>query len=210
MIKGNLVDGHGSGAEARVSREGTIHVINHAHPPQGETLFAIPYRQRLTDSAGSDDLTVDGSVNEVEFSVWADTEYDIYIRSLSVEIGDSGSPTLNKFGSLTALTNGVEMVNITTDLGEFVLHEGIKTNKEFIRLGVDTFSIGTGTDAFLADVSGGSSTKSYLPVVDIQETYGLPFGLKLRRATEDRLTFRVRDDLTGLDVFDIIAYGIRI
>jgi hypothetical protein len=195
---------------ARVSEEGTLHVINHGHPPQGKTLFALPFRERMANSAGSTDMTVDGSVTEVEFYSSAETEFDVYIRSLSVEIGDSGSPTLNKFGALSALSNGVEMVYITSDLGEFTLHEGIKDNKEFIRIGVDTFAIGTGTDAFLADVSGGASTKSYLPVIDIQETYGLPFGLKFRKGSEDRLVFRVRDDLTGLDIFDVIAYGIKI
>jgi len=209
MISFRLADAF-QGFCARISREGALHVINHGHPPQGETIFALPVRERIADSAGSTDMAVDGSVNEVEFCVNAEVDFDVYIKSLSVEIGDSGSPTLNKFGSLTALTNGVEMVYKTTELGELILHEGIKSNKEFIRVGVDTFAIGTGTDAFLADVSGGSSTKSYLPVIDLQETYGLPFGLKLRKGSEDKLIFRVRDDLTGLDIFDIISYGVKI
>lgn len=99
-------------------------------------------------------------------------------------------------------------------IGAFVLHDGIKTNLEFVRLGVATAGIGTGTDAFLADVSGGGTEKSYMPTIDLKETFGLPFGLpfglKLRQGTLDCVTFTVADDLTALTTFDIIGYGVQI
>lgn len=193
-----------------VTNERIIGVINHGHPPKQETLFAIPFRERLADSAGATDMNVDGSVTAVDYTVNAINDRDIYIRSLSVEIGDTGSPALNKFGALAELTNGVEMCYVTQDNGSFVIHDGIKTNLEFIRLGVDTAGVGTGSDAFLADVSGGGTSKSYLPIIDIQETFGLPFGLKLREKTLDKLVFKVQDDLTGLAEFNVIAYGIQI
>jgi len=66
------------------------------------------------------------------------------------------------------------------------------------------------SEAFLADVSGGGTSKSYLPMIDMAETYGLPFGLRLKKGTTDKIFFRINDNLTGLDKFNAIAYGLRI
>jgi hypothetical protein len=71
-----------------------------------------------------------------------------------------------------------------------------------------TASRQTGTSVFLADVSG-AGEKAYLPKMDVVEQFGLPFGIKLRKGTTDRLVFRVRDALAGLLVFNIIAYACR-
>jgi hypothetical protein len=155
-------------------------------------------------------MKVDGSTTAAEFYIAAFKDYDIYIKSISVVIGDGGSPALNKFGALSALSNGVKWDLFTNDLGLYELHDGIKTNLEFIRLGVDTAGIGTGTDAFLADVSGGGTEKSYLPNIDIAETFGLKFGVRLRKGSNDKLIFTIQDNLTALTTFNAIGYGIRI
>lgn len=209
-IKFQFLDGFGSGKKAKVGEEGTLQVVNHGHPPQEETLFAIPFRQRFQNSSASSDMAVDGSSTNVSFSICAISARDVYVRSMSVIIGDGGSPALNKFGNLSALANGVEFTYVTQDDGTFIMHDGIKTNLEFVRLGVDTPAVGTGTDAFLADVSGGGTEKSYIPTIDFKETFGLPFGLKLRKGSLDCVTFTVKDDLSALTTFDIIGYGVQI
>ena len=198
---------------AKVEPEGTLQVVNHGHAPTSETVFAIPFRQYFTDdgtSSGDNDMIVDGSSTNVDFYVTADAEKDTYIVTISVDLSDGGTPNMNKFGDLTALTNGIEVLYITQDQGEIVLHDGIKTNREFVRFGNETPAIGTGADAFLADASGGGSEKAYLPKIDTVEQFGLPFGIKLRKGTTDRCVFRVRDALAGLTVFNIIAYGNRL
>ena len=164
----------------------------------------------FVDENGSNDMAINGSSNSVRFSVNAVDSYNIFIKYISVEIGDGGSPSLNKFGALGSLTNGVSWLWNTQAQGDYFLHDGIKTNKQFIRIGGDTHSIGTGVDAFLADVSGGGTEKSYMPNIDIAETFGMPYGLRLRKGTKDNLTFVVNDNLSGLTTFDIVAYGIRI
>jgi len=212
MLK-TTIAGRGGEDLAAVNKEGTLNVVVHPHPPIGETLTAQPFRQYFTDnggSSGSNDMTVDGSTTAAEFYVAAFKDYDIYIKSISVVIGDGGSPALNKFGALSALSNGVKWDLFTNDLGLYELHDGIKTNLEFIRLGVDTAGIGTGTDAFLADVSGGGTEKSYLPNIDIAETFGLKFGVRLRKGSNDKLIFTIQDNLTALTTFNAISYGIRI
>ena len=131
-------------------------------------------------------------------------------KGIPVTKVNTASPSLNKFGALTALSNGVSFYWDTLDAPLYELHEGIKTNKEFIRIASDTGAIGTGIEAYLADVSGGGTEKSYLPNMDMTEIYGLPWGLRLKKQTNDRLIFRVQDNLTGLSTFNAIATGTRI
>lgn len=213
MLKTAIVDGYGKGPKLKIQPEGTINAVIHPHPPQGEQLIAEPFRQYFsTDglSSGSNDFTVDGSSTAVDFYIKAIPDYDIYIKSISVVIGDGGSPTLNKYGALAGLTTGVQWCLFNQEVGLYELHDGIKTNLEFIRLGVDTAGIGDGTTAFLADVSGGGTEKSYLPTIDLAETFGLRYGIRLRKGTTDKLIFTINDDLTDLTTHNAIGYGIRI
>jgi len=212
MIKVNLEDGYGSGNKTKVNGEGELSVVVHPHPPKDEIITVLPFRQFFTDNGsetGGNDFTVNGATTNQDFYIKAIEDYDIYINSISVVIGDGGAPNLNSYGALSALTNGVEWVYFTQEQSEYVLHDGIKTNLEFIRLGNKTVGIGSGTDAYLADVSGGGSEKSYLPSIDISEGFGLPWGIRLRKGTTDKLIFRIRDNLTGLTTHNAIAYGIR-
>jgi hypothetical protein len=203
-----------TGIPLKVNGEGEVSVVVHTHPPINEELASLPFRQYFTDdgsASGSNNMIVAGSLaTPLPFYIKASPDYDIYIKYISIAIGDGGSPNLNLFGALPALTNGVTWYWTTQELGEYELHDGIKTNLEFVRLGGATAGIGTGTDAFLADVSGGGSEKSYLPNIDMAETFGLPFGLRLRKGTTDQVTFKVRDALAGLVTFNMIGYGIRI
>lgn len=208
-----IENGHGNSNLLSITSQGAANVVIHPHPAVGEALFVEPFRQYFTDtgiSTGDNDMIVDGSSTNVDFYIEANQDYDIWIKSISVQIGDAGSPTLDKFGALTALTNGVRWCYFTREDGLYELHDGLKTNLEFIRIGVDTGAVGTGTDAFLSDNSGGASEKSYLPVIDMSETFGMPYGLRLRKGTTDRIIFTVRDALAGLVTFNAIGYGIRI
>lgn len=204
---------YSEGVKLKINEEGCFEVVQHAHPPLIESVDTLPFRQYFTDNgimSGSNDMSINGSGSSTDFYIKAQEDYDIYIKYISAEIGDGGSPALNKFGALSALTNGVGFYWFTQKSGEYELHEGIKTNKEFIRVGTDTGAIGTGVEAYLADVSGGGTEKSYFPQLDISESYGLPWGVRLKKGTTDRLIFRVSDNLSGLTTFNIVAYGIRI
>jgi len=204
----------GEGGKAlKINGEGDISVAINQHPPIDEEVVAIPFRQYFTltgKKGGNSNMARDGSVNYADYYISASNEYDIYIKYITVEIGDGGSPALNKFGNLSALTNGVAFYWNTQQEPFYELHEGIKTNKEFIRIASDTGAIGTGTEAYLADVSGGGTEKSYLPNMDMKEIYGFPWGLRLRKGTLDKLIFRVQDNLTGLSTFNAIATGTRV
>ena len=102
LVKGN------SDNELKINGEGEIAVVIHQNPPVDEEVLALPFRQYFTDnglSTGSNAMNVDGSSANVSFYITANPEYDIYIKYITVEIGDGGTPSLNKFGALSALSN---------------------------------------------------------------------------------------------------------
>ena len=207
MIPVRINDATGGGGGLRISEGGAAHVIVHPHPPESDIVQVLPYRSYFLNASASNNMAVNGSVTEVAFKITASNKFDVFIKSISVDIGDGGTPNLNGFGALSALSNGVELVYFTLNQGEFVMHDGIKTNKEFVRLGQATGAIGTGADAYLADVSGGATEKSYLPQLDITATFGIDAGLLIRRGSSDAIILRVRDNLSALTTFNAIAYG---
>lgn len=192
----------------KIGREGEITVTQHTHPPHDEKVLSYPWGQWFTDDgtpSGGEDMTVDGSSTPVRYFIKAQEDRDIYIKSISVLISQQNA-RLNLFGAQPALTNGVSFEYKNNDIGDVVLQDEIKTNLDFIRLGIDTQGLGSGSTAYRADISG-SSADSYLPVLDLQRTYGMPWGLRLRKGSEDFLAFFVRDDLSALTTFNIRAGG---
>lgn len=208
MITVNVQDGQEGSEKLRINSEGAAHVVSHTHPPLDESINTFPFRSYFMTTAGSRDMRVNGSASSVEFSISARPDRDIWIKTISVRISDNGAK-LDKFGALAELTNGVLFDYNTISLGSVIIHEGLKTNLSFLRLGVNSPAIG-GVDAFKADLSGGGAD-TYLPVIDIAGTFGMQFGLRLVKGTKDKLSFTIRDNLSaGLDTFDVIGYGIQI
>ena len=209
MLKSCIVDGHGNGEKLHVGDEGEISAVLHSHPPTNDPAQVLPFRQYFTDTGiatGDNDMIVNGSTSApLDFCITASKDYDIYIKTLSVQISDVGGE-LDLFGNLTALTNGVMWIWDTQTNSEYCLHDGIKDNLEFIRLGLGQPAF---DKTFKVDIKGKGSDDTYLPVIDLTTTFGVMWGLRLRQGTLDKLTFRVQDDLTGLSVFNVIGYGIR-
>ena len=48
-----------------------------------------------------------------------------------------------------------------------------------------------------------------MPVLDLRKVFGLSWGLRLRAGTEDKITVTIRDNVSGVDQFDCIAYGFK-
>jgi hypothetical protein len=203
-----IIDSWGTKVGARVSKEGQLNVVAHPHPPQGEQISAAPVREFFTTAAGSSDMKVNGATTNVEFLIEADPVRDKYIKIISWVIADA-SAVLNKFGNITALTNGCVLEWKTNDEGTLVISDQLTSNFEFIRLCAGTPSFGDGAGAFRAG-NVFSTSEGYIPVLDIAKVFGLPFGFRLRAGSSDVLKFTIRDDVSGVDQFDAIVYGIKI
>jgi len=213
MIPVEIKDGSGSGSSLKINGEGEASVVIHPHPPRDEdavTGTAIPFRQYFTDdgySTGSNDMRVNGTTTNQTFFIQAEEERDIYIGRVSIVIADA-SATLNKFGNITALTNGVVFEWASQQLGTTIIHEGLTSNFDFVRLGGGMPAFGDAAGSFRASNVSGNS-EGYIPQVDFSDIFGMPWGIRLRKGTTDRISFTIRDDVSGVDQFDAIGYGIK-
>lgn len=189
-----------SGVPWQIDNEGNGTVTVATHPPLNEQVVGLPFRKYFRNSAGSNDMRVNGATTAVEFIVESDNKYDTWIKSINIRLGDAGAD-FNEFGALPALTNGVELLWRSQAIGEFTIHDGIKDNLGFFRLGGQTPTI--------VDVSG-AGADAVIVQVDMSSIFGSPFGLRLSKGSTEQLVFRIKDNITALDTFDVIAYGINI
>lgn len=212
MIKVLLSDGGGKGLKSRLDDLSNQQVVVHPYPPTENTKLVLPFRQYLTDdgtSSGSQDMRVDGSTNPVDFFINATGTEDIYIKRISVVIEDAGA-VINEFANIGELSNGIDFLWSTSESGEISVASSLRTNFDLIQLGGGTPAFGTGNAAFRI-TNASSSDEAFIPSIDLKEDYGFPWGLRLRKGSEDRITFRVNDDLSsGISRFDIVCQGIRL
>ena len=209
-LKSIILDGFGTGNKAKVNEEGCFEVVQHAHPPLTESVEVFPFRQYFTDNgleSGSNDMRVNGAANTQDFWVAASEEYDIYIKTISIEISDGGA-TLNEFGNLPALSNGVGFYWFNQKEALYTINESMKTNWELIRM-CATSPYGGGGNAFKANNISGVS-EGFTPIFDTARIFGMPWGLRLKKGSTDKLLFRINDNIQNVDSFNAIAYGTRL
>lgn len=209
-IDATILDGLGGGHRAKVNGEGELSVVVHPHPPRDEGESALPFRQYFTDdgtSSGASDMRVDGSTNSVSFYISAIGTRDIYIKSMSILISDA-SATLNKFGNLAALTTGCDVSWESQDEGTVVIADQLQTNFDLVRFSGGFPSFGSGASAFQAGNISGTS-EGYLPFVDFSILFGLTYGIRLRKGTEDLIKITINDNVSTVDAFNCIGYGIK-
>lgn len=199
-----------NGYTAKVDKSRSLRVIQSPFPPFGQDYSTRVLRQFFTDDGGPDgdeDMRVSGTLaSPVEFFISSRSDKDVFIKSLSFVIADSGAD-LNEFGGIGALSNGC-VLSYIDDEGEVIISDQLVTNWEFVRLCQATPEIGQQTNAFRANNVSGNS-EAYTPTLDFQGIFGLPYGIKLRANSSDKISLFVRDDTSGVDQFDIIAYGIE-
>lgn len=192
----------------RVIHGGAALVVDLGRPASDGALL-LPWRAPLAATAGSEDMKVSASLAAPsDFYVEAVDGYDTYVVALSFEIADA-SAVLNKFGNITALTNGCVLEWTAGGGLAQTLHPALKSNFDFVRLCLGMPSFGDGNGAFRAN-NVSSTSEGFIPVLDVRKTYGMPWGLRLRKGSKDRVTLRVRDNTTGVDSFGCVATGFRV
>lgn len=203
MLKNHIADGTGTNNQAQVTDHNAVLTTQIQYPPITPVNKASIYRAYMATSAGSTDMKVNGSVTNVEFYVQATTGADRYITQLSFELTDA-SMTLNRFGYLLALTNGCTLSY--QKVGKtIIIHNAIKTNWDLVRLCSGNPAFGATINTFIASNVFGAS-EGIIPVLDFTKILP-PYGLKLDIDSTQKLIFTIRDDVTGVDSFNAIAYG---
>lgn len=196
-VKATLVDAFGN--PLKINGEGEIQVTVHTHPPEQESIPSFPIQFDFTDDAGSNNMVINGATTPTKFSVRALDDAELFIKRISVRLGDAGA-NFNEFGALPALSNGVQWSWVTST-GTVVLKEAIKDNLDWFRM--------SGQTPVIVDLSGGGADAVVVDL-DMTKTFGMPYGIRLRKGSIDELSFTVRDNLAGITTFNMEAYGITL
>lgn len=205
MIKSKIIDGTGSERGLKIDENHSILVTTTGMPPRKVQVTLKPFVDFMRDVNGSKDMLVDGSVTNIEFFIGASSQGDRFIHTLAVTIADA-VPKFNKWGAEPTLTNGCQLVYEDKNVGDVILGDELKSNFDFVQLCNFNPMFGTGADAFQATNIEGNS-EAYIPLLDIEDVFGLPHGLRIPRNSSLKLKLVVRDDVSAIDRFDIKAFG---
>ena len=153
------------------------------------------YSDFLRTSAGSEDMTINGSVTNQEFFISTPSvDKDLYISSITFTIADAGM-TFGEFGNLSALTNGCRFF-YTSDAGEREVAV-LVTNYGVREL--------CGNGEILNNVFGTSEALN--SELSIRLKFGFQYGLRLTGGTNQKLALTIRDNLSSLDLFTVKVFG---
>ena len=202
MIKTKVINENGQ--SLNIDNEGNLNTVAHKRPPLVQQTTLLPFREYFTNN-GSIDMDVDGSVTPVNFSINANANRQVSIKSMFVSIVDAGA-SLSEFGNLSALTNGVEFIWESQDFGEIVIANELKSNFDFVAFSGGSPAFGNSSTAFVAPNVIGNE-EAIISFIDFQKLFGFEFGIPLRKGTKDRLLFRINDNISGVTSFKAIGYG---
>ena len=206
MIDGNIRDPE-TGRGAGVDIFGALRTRDTGLPPFGNTVQAIPFSQFFSDVNGVTDMRVVGTLADpVFFEIRPDSTRDRYVKTVHFTIVDQNA-TLSQFGNVGALTDPILFE--WDRLGETVELASMISNYDHVRLAGGDPAFGDGTAAFRASNVLGLN-EAYLPVVDFQRMFGLPWGIRLAAGSDEVLRVTVQDDTSGVDGYDALARGFEI
>jgi hypothetical protein len=203
-LHARIRDGEGSNRTAGVTEEHAVKVAlveqSANSIPLEQLIRQKQLRTFLTNSSSSKDLNVDGSATPVEFSLEGEEGSTKWILRLRVLLNDVNmeiaTNDFRRFGTATAastpLTNGIEFFTEQSGVVTDFVAESVKTIGEFMNYASD----------FVNFVNSVGTQEDFL---SFDFTFDVPIVLPAGAA--DRIVCRVNDDLTDVDLFQILAFG---
>lgn len=204
-----------------VNDDGRLYEIDTVYPPITNDRQIILYVDDLTlnNDGVTTDMKVDGSVTTQEFSVNADSEFDIFINSVSFFIAAELVVTdLGEFGGITTpLTNGCQLIYENSDEGDIIIGDNLQTNYDLLRMCNMNPQFGLDSNAAFKIIQAFSNQDDgYLFILKFAD-YGYEQeysgGIRLKAGSTDRLVFKIRDNLnltpSDISSFDGRVYGFK-
>lgn len=203
-INTHIADGKGSKTTAKVDNDHALYTTTIPYPPLLKQK-TIPFRQYLTLdglSNGIKNMGVDGSVTNQDFYINSNPLNDRYISNISFLVGYGTSGRPRQWADGSDLPNGSRLF-YESESGEVDIHDEIKANQDLFRL---SFAPILPRDWELRHVYSNNDF-GYFISMDLR-SFGLPFGIKLDRGSNQKIIMRIRDDAgSSADEFDAICYG---
>ena len=204
-----------------VNGDGRLFEIDTTYPPITNDRQIILYVDDLTLNGDgvTTDMKVDGSVTTQDFFVRAEPDFDIFINSVSFFIAaENVLADLGEFAGITTpLTNGCQLIYESGEVGDIIIGDNLTTNFELLRMCNMNPQFGlVSNDAFKIVQAFSNADDGYLFILKFSD-YGYEQeysgGLRLRAGSEDRLVFKIRDDLdrtpSEISSFDGRVYGFK-
>lgn len=192
-----------------------IYEIEAPYPTISEDKVVI-FREFLTLNGDgiNNSMRVNGSSINQHFFIQAIPDYDIYITALSFYLGSELTIVdLIEFGNLPVLTNGCQLLYQSNRIGEINLADSIKSNFDLLKICNFKPNFGNAGAAFEFNNATAIASEGYSPVLYFSD-YGFnEDGILLLNGTNDKLTFKIRDNLnvgvSSISKFDVIAQGFK-
>jgi hypothetical protein len=200
-----IKDSAGKGIGLEIEKDCSARISDTGVPPVQDIYRLRPLSGYMTDSSGVSDMLVDGSTTSIDYAIRASNDADRYVHTLAFTIADAAA-SLNQFGNVSALTNGCQLIYKDDELGEVMIADTLQTNFDFVQMCNFNPNFGTGAAAFLASNVAGTS-EAYIPLLDIENVFGLKYGILLPQGSNVQLILRIRDNVSTIDRFDVKAYG---
>jgi hypothetical protein len=204
-----------------VNGDGRLFEIDTTYPPITNDRQIILYVDDLTLNGDgvTTDMKVDGSVTTQDFFVRAEPDFDIFINSVSFFIAaENVLADLGEFAGITTpLTNGCQLIYESGEVGDIIIGDNLTTNFELLRMCNMNPQFGlVSNEAFKIVQAFSNADDGYLFILKFSD-YGYEQeysgGLRLRAGSEDRLVFKIRDDLdrtpSEISSFDGRVYGFK-
>ena len=155
--------------------------------------------------AGTTNMNVNGAVTPQTFYVGSSSDYDIYIMGAIITIADA-AVVHSAFGNVAALAVGWDLVANESGFDTYLIQKAQTGGQVIAQSGYFNGFGDAATSFELTNWAGGSdATLAYLPIGE-----WIPGGIRIGRASTDRIKSVVNDDLTGLTEFYVRLVGYRL
>lgn len=193
--------------------DGGLVVSSLPAPSSESNILTVPYVGFMTPTGrlGNPDLTVDGSVNNIDVYIAAEPGFDIYIKEIKILITGPTDLDLQDFGNITGgLTNGLVPYFENANNRIAFSDRPLLSNFDVIRVGSKTPALGEDSSAFrIKGAKLGTASSSYFAIWDMNNISPSNLGVRLTAASKQFLGVEIRDNLTSLEAFEILCVGYR-
>lgn len=194
---------HNRPAQIAENNSLTVNILEPDLRPFGEKNRYRYFTSLLTDSNNSSDMIVDGSSTPVEFDIRSDDMFDTRITNIVILLAD-GTIANNKFGALTALTNGVDLEVEEEGLTSSIISGATTGGEIIVQTGLPIPFFSSGVNVIKSFLLNNDALLINIPI-----SQNVPNGIRLGRGSKNRIIFRVNDALAGLTQFNVRAIGYK-
>ena len=216
MSESNKILNAGTKAAVHVVNGGRVKELDSTYPLEFNNDRRIQIKNLTLNGDGvTTDMVVDGSVTPQDFYIESDPTQDTLITSIAFTLSAenysaANSAPFQEFANLAPLAVGCQLIYQSANLGEIIIADSITTNLELMRMCRFKPAFGTAAQQYLIrNAVPGSNTMSYLGILSFKDYgYELDYtgGLILQAGKNERIIFRINDDITGASTSDILSF----